>query len=170
MSSEKPPTGTRHVPVTNCSSRALRLLSISRSNCEHEACYTEHELPTQACLPEHVPGKVLWILSKKSSGINGWVRLVPESSTCVGTNLPEPRNDLAILVVVAVCGMFLPVVDIDLLHAAQQQLQLPLIEVFEPLKRHDFAEALQEVLCLRLLATCQTPLETKMKFIKLITK
>ena len=36
MSSAKPPTGRRQVPITNCSKRTLFSLSNSRSNCQKE--------------------------------------------------------------------------------------------------------------------------------------
>ena len=36
MSSAKPPTGRRQVPITNCSKRTLFSLSNSRSNCQRE--------------------------------------------------------------------------------------------------------------------------------------
>ena len=40
MSSENPPTGRRHVPVTNCRSRVLFSLSSSRTNCKRSHTHT----------------------------------------------------------------------------------------------------------------------------------
>ena len=44
----------------------------------------------------------------------------------------------------AIDRVALPVVDIDLLHAAKHQLQLALVEIVEPLQRNDFIESVQE--------------------------
>lgn len=38
----------------------------------------------------------------------------------------------------------LPVVDVDLLHAAKHQLQLSLVKVLQPLQRHHLIETVQE--------------------------
>lgn len=66
------------------------------------------------------------------------------------TDLPEPDNLLAVEGVVSVDRVALPVLYIDLLHAAQHQFQLPLVEVLEPLERHHLVEPLQERLRLLL--------------------
>ena len=55
--------------------------------------------------------------------------------------LPEPLDLFAILGVVPVDGVPLPVVDVDLLHAAQQELQLTLVEVLKPLQRDNLGMA-----------------------------
>ena len=55
--------------------------------------------------------------------------------------LPEPLDLFAILGVVPVDGVPLPVVDVDLLHSAQQELQLALVEVLKPLQRDNLGMA-----------------------------
>ena len=47
------------------------------------------------------------------------------------TDLPEPLDLLGALGVVAVDGVPLPVVDVDLLHAAEHQLKLALVEILK---------------------------------------
>ena len=44
------------------------------------------------------------------------------------SNLPEPHNLLAVPGVVSVDGVFLPLPNVELLHAAQHQLQLSLVK------------------------------------------
>lgn len=53
-----------------------------------------------------------------------------------GTDLPKPLHLFGAARVVAVDGVALPVVDVDLLHAAQHQLQFALVKVVQPLERH----------------------------------
>lgn len=56
------------------------------------------------------------------------------------TDLPEPDDLLAGARVVAVDGVPLPVVHVHLLHAAQHQLQLALVEVLQPLERYNLRD------------------------------
>lgn len=46
--------------------------------------------------------------------------------------LPKPRDLFACARVMAIDGVPLPVIHIHLLHTAQHQLQLALVEVFQP--------------------------------------
>lgn len=50
-------------------------------------------------------------------------------------------------------GIALPVLHVHVLHAAQDELQLTLVEVLEPLQGYYLVEALQERLSLLLNAT-----------------
>lgn len=81
------------------------------------------------------------------------------------THLPEPNDLLAVFGVVPVDGVALPVVNVHLLHAAQHQLQFPLVEVLEPLQWHHFIETVQEGLGLVLDASRHAPVghQTKTK-------
>ena len=63
----------------------------------------------------------------------------------INTHLPKPDDLFWGAIIVTVNGMLLPVIDIYFLHATQQQLQLPLIKVLEPLQRYHFWKALKEV-------------------------
>ncbi len=73
-------------------------------------------------------------------------------------DLPEPLYLLAVPVVVPVDSVLLPLCWIQLLHAAQHQLQLTLIKELQPLEWHHLIEAVQEGLGLLLHATLETPL------------
>lgn len=74
-----------------------------------------------------------------SSQDNHLVRLVARVNY-----LPEPLDLLGIAGVVAVDRVALPIIDVDLLHAAQHQLQLPFVKVMKPLERNHFVETVQE--------------------------
>ena len=96
MSSVKPPTGSRQVPVTNWSRRILFSLSISFTTCSSKA----------SSLAGHQHSCVGWI-----------TRVCP-----VHLYLPEPVDLLAVLGVMSVDRVLLPVGHIDLLHPTQHQL------------------------------------------------
>lgn len=81
------------------------------------------------------------------------------------THLPKPNDLLAIPVVVAINGVALPIVDINLLHAAQHQLQFTFVKVFKPLQRHHFVEALEE--CARLLLDSSAKFHQKCEHFRL---
>ena len=51
--------------------------------------------------------------------------------------LPEPLDLLAILCVVPVDGVSLPIIHVNLLHSAQQELQLALVKVLQPFQRNN---------------------------------
>ncbi|TNN36110.1 hypothetical protein EYF80_053716 [Liparis tanakae] len=56
MSSVKPPTGSRHVPVTNCSSRILFSLSISFTTCSSMVFFCQSVMSI-SCIPQSISWK-----------------------------------------------------------------------------------------------------------------
>lgn len=107
MSSAKPPTGSRQVPVTNWSRRILFSLSISFTTCRNTQT---HDHP---CTPQHMDFIIADCVFRSS--------FVLSEPKC--PYLPEPVNLLAVLGVMSVDGVLLPVSQIDLLHPTQHQLQ-----------------------------------------------
>lgn len=97
MSSVKPPTGSRQVPVTNWSRRILFSLSISFTTCR--------KLSPSSCCNVH----------------NRYVCVCVCHTVCA--YLPEPVNLLAVLGVVSINGVLLPICQVDLLHTTEHQLQ-----------------------------------------------
>lgn len=73
-------------------------------------------------------------------------------------HLPKPRHLLAVAGVMAVDRVTLPVININLLHSTQHQLQLTLIKVLEPLQRNYFIKAIKKCFGLILNTTCHPPL------------
>ena len=71
---------------------------------------------------------------------------------------PEPLDLLAGLGVVAVDGVPLPVLHVDLLHTTQHQLQLPLVKVLQPLQGNHLVETVQESLRRCIIGRCEKKL------------
>lgn len=65
-------------------------------------------------------------------------------------------------------GMTLPVVHVNGLHAAEQQFELSLIKVVQPLQRQNFVEAIEEGSSLVLLASRYTPFRHELKVLVLV--
>lgn len=82
--------------------------------------------------------------------------------------LPEPHNLFWRSVIVAVYSMLLPITNVNLLHSTQQQLQFPFIKILQPLQRHHFRKPFQEMPCLCLLASSETPLHHEAVMISVI--
>ena len=119
MSSAKPPTGRRQVPITNCSKRTLFSLSNSRSNCQRE----------------HVSNSV------NLTTFFRYTQMKCSYQKChYSSHLPEPLYLLAVAGVVSVDCVSLPLVDIQFLHATEHQLQLLLIKELNPTARDHFVE------------------------------
>jgi hypothetical protein len=56
-------------------------------------------------------------------------------------DLPEVLNDFVLLLVAAVVGMFLPVVNIDIGNAADQKLKFTFVKYVDKIRRNEFVEA-----------------------------
>lgn len=121
MSSAKPPTGRRQVPVTNCSSRILFSLSISFTTCDDSTPGVGPPSPPHPDGPGHHPAVLLLPRSPHAPG-HPCLPQPHAGDGGAGAHLPEPLDLLAVLGVVPVDGVLLPVVHVDLLHAAQHQL------------------------------------------------
>ena len=93
-------------------------------------------------------------------------RLTPDCQAT--TYLPEPNYWLAASRVVPINSVSIPVVHVDLLHPTKQQLQLPLIEVLEPLDRHHLVKTIQERLRLLLYPPRHPPLRHQRQVLLLI--
>lgn len=98
ISSAKPPTGSRHVPVTNCRRRIRFSLSISFTTCSTKKRLYEK---TILCRKAHKVGFEIY--------------------------LPEPVDLFAVFSVMSIDGVLLPVTQINLLHPAQHKLKEEMI-------------------------------------------
>ena len=75
MSSAKPPTGRRQVPVTNCNNRVLFSLSKERKACKNNICLIHHKkrqtVPTLKQIRPVVSVKQLQIVHVSFQNVTG---------------------------------------------------------------------------------------------------
>lgn len=110
ISSAKPPTGSLHVPVTNCSSRVLFSLSISFKNFQnHWTCLL---------VLENNNAVTRYVRSQTIGNKRILSTLIMETS-----DRQLEMEDLSLPGVALIYCMLLPIFHIDLLHTAQHELQ-----------------------------------------------
>lgn len=111
MSSAKPPSGSRQVPVTNCIKRRRTSLSTSFTNCKwikpHRQTITSHQKT--------------WSCPRSELQARKWTRSRGTEEK-VNSHLPEPDDLFAVACVVTIHCVPLPVLKIHFLHATQHHL------------------------------------------------